>query len=80
MTTEQLKKVHGKKPFEAFTLYLADGRDVSISHPELLTFSASGRTVHVHDASECEEIIDLLLVVSLRLSGPHQAALRSGRR
>jgi hypothetical protein len=66
MTTEQLRRVHQAKPFRPFEVHVADGRAIRVDHPELLTFSPPGRTFRVFDGSNSEEVIDLLLVTSLK--------------
>jgi len=66
MTTEQLRKLHQQRPFQPFDIYLADGRTVPVDHPELLAQSSSGRTIGVGVPDGTIEIIDLLLVTSLK--------------
>jgi hypothetical protein len=63
MTTEQLRRFHQARPFR---IHLADGRSVDVDHPELLATSPSGRTIAVYTDPNAAEIIDLLLVTSLR--------------
>lgn len=65
MTVEQFRR-YLKTPFRPFAIYLADGRILSVMHPELLSFSSSGRTADVHTFFRRFETIDILLVVSLR--------------
>jgi hypothetical protein len=64
MTTEQIRKFHQARPFLPFEIYLADGRSVKVNHPEMLALG--GRTIAVFDEPEAAEIIDLLLVTSLK--------------
>jgi len=45
---------------------LADGRSVSVNHPELLLVASGGRTIAVEVEPDAVEIIDLLLVSSLK--------------
>jgi hypothetical protein len=66
MTVEQMRRVLKARPFVPFHIHLADSRAVFVSHPEIVAFSGSGRTIHVFEDSMYEEIIDLLLVVSLK--------------
>ena len=66
MTTDQLFRIHRVHPFSPFDMFLADGRTVRVSHPENLSFSGPGRICIVHDETGTPEIIDLLLVVSLK--------------
>jgi hypothetical protein len=64
MTTEQIRKFHQAKPFKPFSIYLADGREVKVNHPELLALG--GRTIAVFDETDAAEVIDLPLVTSLK--------------
>lgn len=65
MTIEQLRELHQKRPFEPFEIHLADGRTLTVEHPELIARSASGRTIAVARPDDVIETIDLLLVVSI---------------
>lgn len=67
MTIEQLRAVHQARPFQPFTIHLADGRSYFVPHSEFISHSPNGRTVIVFRADDSFEIIDLLLVVSLEV-------------
>jgi hypothetical protein len=66
MTIEQLRKMHQAKPFRAFDIFLADGRSLPVEHPELLALNPPGRTISVGLSDGTFEIVDLLLVTSLK--------------
>jgi hypothetical protein len=66
MTIEQLRKLHQARPFRPFDIYLADGRSLPVDHPELLAIPPPGRTVGVGLDDGTIEIVDLLLVTSLK--------------
>jgi hypothetical protein len=66
MTIEQLRKMHQARPFQAFDIHLADGRSVPVEHPEMLAISPPGRTIGVGLADGTIEVLDLLLVTSLK--------------
>ena len=66
MTIEQLRTLHQARPFQPFDLHLADGRALAISHPELLAIIPPGRTVIVAHPDGNFEVVDLLLVISLK--------------
>ena len=66
MTIDQLPKMHQAKPFQAFDIHLADGRSVPVEHPEMLAISPPGRTIGVGLADGAIEVLDLLLVTSLK--------------
>ncbi len=66
MTIEQLQKLLQARPFQPFDIHLADGRSLPVEHPEFVGRSPSGRTIGVGLADDPIEIIDLLLVTSLK--------------
>jgi hypothetical protein len=68
MTIEQLRAMHQARPFEPFDIYLADGRTIAVDHPEFLSQSPAGRTISVGMPDGTHQVIDLLLVTSLK---PH---------
>jgi hypothetical protein len=67
MTIEAFKKYWTTKPFLAFAVHRADGRWLTIKHPENVAMSQSGRTVAILDLEvDAFETVDLLLVTSLK--------------
>ena len=58
-------------------MHLADGRSISVLHPEFMASAPSGRTVTVYQAGSTMNVIDLLLVTDLELK---PAKNGSGRR
>jgi hypothetical protein len=66
MTIEQLRIMHRARPFQPFDIHLADGRTIPVEHPEFLSQSTSGRTIGVAVKDDAIEVIDLLLVTSLK--------------
>jgi hypothetical protein len=66
VTIEQLRIMHQARPFKPFDLHLADGRAIPVLHPEFLSQSATGRTIGVAVEDDVIEVIDLLLVTSLK--------------
>jgi hypothetical protein len=66
MTGEQIRKMHQARPFQAFEIHLAGGRSLSVDHPECLAIAQGGRTIGVALADATIEIVDLLLVTSLK--------------
>jgi hypothetical protein len=78
MTAEQLRKLHRAKPFQPFDIYLADGRSLPVDDPELLAITPPGRTIGVALRDGTIEIVDLLLVTSLkpRTNGRTRSAKR----
>jgi hypothetical protein len=66
MTIEELSRMHQARPFQPFDIFLVDGRSLPVEHPEFLSRSPGGRTIAVGLADGSHEIVDLLLVVSLK--------------
>ena len=69
MTIESLSRAYEARPFRPFALRLADGREIRVNHPEFLSFNPRGRTAVVIDETDGFDVVDLLLVVSLRFEG-----------
>ncbi len=67
MTTDQLRKLHQARPFRPFDIHRADGRALPVDHPEVLAIAPPGRTIGRALADRTIEIVDLLLVFSLKL-------------
>lgn len=78
MPVEQLKKLHQARSFRPFTLKPADGSRLRVRHPEMMSYSESGRTAVVHGVGNDFDIIALLLVVGLEVRNGHTK--RSKRR
>ncbi|HKD37543.1 MAG TPA: hypothetical protein VKB78_12110 [Pirellulales bacterium] len=66
MTVELLREMHAARPFKPFEIHLADSRSLTVEHPEMLSQSRTGRTIAVASPDDTIEIIDLLLVVSIK--------------
>lgn len=67
MNTEQIGQVLHAQPFKAFRLYLADGRNLDVDHPDFVARAPSGRTIVVYRQDDTFEIVDLLLVTSIEV-------------
>ena len=80
MTIEQLRKLHQARPFQPFDIFLADGGSLPVEHPEFLAVTPPGRTVGVGLRDGTIEIVDLLLVTSLkpRSNGAKRGPRRRG--
>jgi hypothetical protein len=79
MIVEQLRGVLGAKPFRPFEIYLADGRSLKVPHPEFLAPSPAGRTVIVFFSDGGFEVVDLLLVTSLKVRANGSPRSKSSR-
>jgi hypothetical protein len=62
MTLERMQALYRARPFQAFTLHLADGGKVAIKSPEFMSFSPSGRMITVNEPDDSVRFVDLLLV------------------
>jgi hypothetical protein len=70
MTAVELRKALHARPFRPFTLYLADGRNLRVVHPEFVAISPSGRTAAVYpEGDDGADQIDLLLVTQIGFGG-----------
>jgi hypothetical protein len=58
--------MHAERPFKPFEIHFADSRTLTVEHPEMLSQSQSGRTIAVAHPDDTIEIVDLLLVVSIK--------------
>ena len=67
MTIEQLRAVYQAQPFRPFTLHLADGGNLHVSHADFLSHSPQGRTLIVNAEDDSFSIVDLLLVTRLEV-------------
>lgn len=65
MTTSQLQKKIHAVPFEPFRLDLADGRTLSVPHPDYIAHAPGTRTATVLNREGLAEVVDLSLVVGL---------------
>jgi hypothetical protein len=66
MTIEQLRRMHQRRPFQPFDIRIADGRSLPVEHPEVLAITPPGRTIGVGLADGTVEIVDVLLITTLK--------------
>ena len=79
MTIDQLRRFYDARPFQAFVIHFADGREIPIAHREFIMAAPSGRTVSVYQPDDTLNVIDLLLVTDLEVK-PHRNGSRRRRR
>jgi len=72
MTTDRIRGLYQARPFQPFTVHLADGRQVPVVHHEFMMLAPSERTIIVQQPDDTMNIIDLLLVTDLEIrpNGP----------
>lgn len=80
MTIEQLRNMHRATPFRPFTIYMADGREIQVPHPDFLSHSPSGRTIIVHGEGDSFSVIDLLLITEIKVADSKSSGKPSKRR
>jgi hypothetical protein len=65
MISDQLREVLHARPFQPFTAYLADGRKLTVDHPELMWVTPGGRTAYLAIGRETTERVDVLMITSI---------------
>jgi hypothetical protein len=58
--------MHAARPFRPVEIHLADSRRLAVNHPEMLSQSQTGRTIAVARSDDTIEIVDLLMVDSIK--------------
>ena len=66
MTAAQVLRTLKAVPFERFAMHLADGREMVVVHPECVQLIGGGRIALVLIGDAPLEVVDVLLIVSLR--------------
>lgn len=66
MTLEELRRAKNAAPFVPFDLCLVDGRILSVDHPEFIGFAPVGRTIAVGMPDGSHELVDSVLIVSIK--------------
>jgi len=74
MTLERFRDAMRAEPFVPFRVHLADGRSISVVHPESVAWNPSGRTAVIIQPDDSWQHIDLLLVTSLEFPAPERGA------
>ena len=75
MTIDELRKIVHATPFQPFKLRLADGRTISVPHPDFIAMGGQGRTVIVTTQDETLwNLVDLLLVTDVEVEGAAPAS------
>ncbi len=70
MTLRCLQDVYFARPFEPFTIHLADGREFRVPHREFLSFTSSKWIIIVFEQDGTRNFLDLELVTALRVAHP----------
>jgi hypothetical protein len=70
MTADPIRQLLVQRPFQPFTVHLADGRQVRVDHYDWAIISPPGRTMIVYQKDGSFNIIDIMLVTDLELGPP----------
>ena len=62
---EQIRKLYWAKPFAPFTLRMADGQALTVTHPEFMALGPNGRTIAVYQPDGAFHTINLSLVTDV---------------
>jgi hypothetical protein len=70
MRLDQLRGLLQARPFRPFTVHLPEGRTVDVVHHDFALLSPDGRTLLAYGPDSSLDIIDLMLITSIRLGPP----------
>ena len=65
MMIERIRGLYWAKPFKPFTIHLADGRSLTVTHPEFMAFSPTERYIFVFEANGASHSVNLSLVTDV---------------
>jgi hypothetical protein len=65
MTSEEIHRLWRARPFIPFRMHLADGRSVSVRHPEAMLMGPRSRLAVVLTPDNVFDHVDLLLVTDV---------------
>jgi len=73
MTSEQLRATIRQHPFRPFIIRTVDARSFTVSHPDFMMVSPTGRTAILFEPDDSSSIVDLMLMNELDVSAPKAA-------
>jgi hypothetical protein len=73
MTSEQLKATIRQQPFRPFTIRMVDGRAFTITHPDFVMVSPTGRTAILFEPDDSYSVVDLMLMNELEVPAAKNA-------
>jgi hypothetical protein len=73
MTSEQLKATIRQQPFRPFAMRMVDGRSFTVSHPDWVMVSPTGRTAIVFEKDDSYSVVDLMLMSELEVPAAKNA-------
>ena len=74
MTNKDLRDVYAARPFKPFTIHLADGRKVSVQHPDFMLVPPKSRVFVVYELRGGLRILNVEMVTEIRVkaNGAHK--------
>ncbi len=78
MTVEKFDEFLKRRPFEPFTIHVADGSKIGVIGPEFASRTQGGRTIYVATGGERTQWIDLLLVTRISTGIENARASEAG--
>lgn len=67
MTSEQLKATIRQQPFRPFTIRMVDGLAFTVTHPDFVMVSPTGRTAILFEPDDSYRVVDLMLMNELEV-------------
>jgi hypothetical protein len=67
MTSEQLKATIRQQPFRPFTIRMVDGRSFTVTHPDFVMVSPTGRSAIIFEPDDSYSVVDLMLMNELEV-------------
>jgi hypothetical protein len=70
MSSEGIKDIARKQPFRPFVVKMTSGATFEVNHPEFFAVSPSYRRMYIVIDEEHTEVVDTLMVESVRVKEP----------
>lgn len=67
MVVDKLVELSEAAPFHSFQVFLSDGRDFAVNHPDYIAVDIGAETATIFDEkANYADVIDILAIVSVR--------------
>lgn len=71
MVVDKLVELCDAAPFHPFQVFLSDGRDFEVNHPDYIAVDTAAETATIFDEkANFADVIDILAIVSVRHEVP----------
>lgn len=74
MTTNRLDQLIHAATFQPFAIHIADGRELSVPHPDFIAYRQGGRVAVVLRDDDTASYLDVLAITELETRPPASAA------